>query len=159
MLFVDGFSVCDFGLAAFVCAVMQLLEHRFELAGYRQAEVGGVFQDGEAVVGDRPEDDGGTQDTGLVQNINVQYLGDPHQKESQHLPAEAAEAHGGAELVVLDGAHDAGEIVRDHEDQQRIEQAVTSALEVAEPGADSGERSLDDAPKVFPCSILPQFKW
>ena len=62
MLFVDGFSACDFGLAAFVCAVMQLLEHRFELAGYRQAEVGGVFQDGEAVVGDRPEDDRRAED-------------------------------------------------------------------------------------------------
>lgn len=91
--------------------------------------------------------------------MHVQDLGDAHQKKGQHLPAEASEADSGAELMILDGTHDAGEVVRDHEDQQRIEQAVTSAQEVAEPGADSGERSLDDAPKVFPCSILPQFKW
>ena len=90
--------------------------------------------------------------------MHVQDLGDAHQKKGQHLPAEASEADSGAELIILDGTHDAGEVVHDHEDQKRIKQAVTSAQEVAEPGADSGERSLDDAPKVFPCSILPQFK-
>ena len=106
--------------------------------------MGGVLQDGEAVVGDGPEDHGGTQDAGLVQDVHVQYLGDAHQQEGQYLPAEAAEANRGAELMVLDGAHDAGEIVRDHKDQQRVEQAVASAQEVAEPCADGGERSFDD---------------
>ena len=106
--------------------------------------MGGVLQDGEAVVGDGPEDHGGTQDAGLVQHVYIQNLGDAHQKEGQHLPAEAAEANRGAELMVLDGAHDAGEVVHDHEDQQRVEQAVASAQEIAEPCADGGERSFDD---------------
>ena len=119
--------------------MMQLFEDRFELFGNWQAEVGGILQDTQAVVGDRPEDDGGTQDAGLVQDVHVQDLSDAHQKEGQHLPAEASETDRGAELVVLNGAHDAGEVVRDHENQQRIEQAVASAEEVAEPGADSGE--------------------
>ena len=144
LLFVHRFAVYNFGFATLLISVMQLLEHRFELAGYRQAEVGGVLQDAEAVVGDGPEDDGGAQDTGLVQDMHVQHLGDAHQQEGQHLPAEASKAHGGTELSVLDGAHDAGEVVHDHEDQQRVEQAVASAQEIAEPCADGGERSFDD---------------
>ena len=106
--------------------------------------MGGVHQDGEAVVCNGPEDDSGPQDAGLVQHVYIQNLGDAHQKEGQHLPAEAAEAHGRTELMVLDGAHDAREVVHDHEDQQRVEQAVASAQEIAEPCADGGERSFDD---------------
>ena len=58
---------------------MQLFEHRFQLVGDRQAEMGSVLQDGEAVVGDGPEDDGSTQDAGLVQDVHVQHLSDPAQ--------------------------------------------------------------------------------
>ena len=76
--------------------------------------------------------------------MHVQDLGNAHQQEGQHLPAKPAEADRGTELMVLDGAHNTGEVVHDHEDQQRVEQAVASAQEVAEPGADRGERSFDD---------------
>ena len=76
--------------------------------------------------------------------MDAQHLGDPNQEEGQHLPAEAAEADRGAELPILDGAHDAGKVIHDHEDQQRVEQAVASAQEIAEPCADGGERSFDD---------------
>ncbi len=50
--------------------------------------MGGVLQDGEAVIGDGPEDDGGTQYPRLVQNMDIQHLGNPNQQEGQHLPAE-----------------------------------------------------------------------
>ena len=144
MLFVEGFTVYNFGFATLFTAVVKLFEHLFQRFGDGQAEVCGVLQDGEAVVRNRPEDDSGAQDARLVQDMHVQDLGDAHQQEGQHLPAEAAEADSGAELMVLDGAHDAGEVVHDHEDQQRVEQAVASAQEIAEPCADGGERSFDD---------------
>ena len=123
---------------------MKLFEYLFELFGYGQAEVGSILQDGESVVCNRPEDDRGTQDAGLVQDMDIQNLGNAHQQEGQHLPAVTAEANRGAELMILDGAHHAGDIVHDHEDQQRVEQAVASAQEIAEPCADGGERSFDD---------------
>ena len=56
---------------------MKLFEDRFQLLGDRQAEVSGILQDGEAVVGDRPEDDRRTQDSRLVQHMDVQHLSDP----------------------------------------------------------------------------------
>ena len=144
ILFVHRFAVYNFGFATLFTAVVKLFEHRFQLFGYGQAEVGSILQDGESVVCNRPEDDRGTQDAGLVQDMDIQNLGNAHQQEGQHLPAEASKAHGGTELSVLDGAHDAGEVVHDHEDQQRVEQAVASAQEIAEPCADGGERSFDD---------------
>ena len=154
MLFVEGFTLYGLGFAAFLISIMQLFEHRFQLFGDGQTEVGGVLQDGEAVVGNRPEDHGGTKDTGLVQDVDVQDLGDAHQQEGQHLAAEPAEAHGGAELMILNGTHDAGEIVHDHEDQQGVEQAVVPAQEVAEPCADRGESHFDYVPEFFHSSFL-----
>ena len=77
---------------------MKLFEYLFELFGYGQAEVGSILQDGESVVCNRPEDDRGTQDAGLVQDMDIQNLGIAHQQEGQHLPAEASKAHGGTEL-------------------------------------------------------------
>ena len=58
---------------------MKLFQYLFQLFGNRQAEMGGVLQDGEAVVGDRPEDDRRTQDSRLVQHMDVQHLSDPAQ--------------------------------------------------------------------------------
>ena len=101
---------------------MELLEYVLQLLRDRKAEVGSILQNGEAIVGDRPEDDRCAQDTRLVQYMDVQHLGDPDQKESQNLPAEAAEADRGTELPVLDRAHHARDIVHDHEDQQQHEE-------------------------------------
>ena len=74
---------------------MQLFEHRFELFGDRQAEVGCVLQNGETVICNRSEDNSGTQDTGLVQDVDIQDLGDTHLQESQHLAAESSDNQSG----------------------------------------------------------------
>ena len=107
-----------FRFTALPCSIVQLLEHLFQLLRYWQSEVGGVLQDGEAVIRDRPEDHCRTQDTRLVQHMDIQHLGDPDQQEGQHLPAEAAETDRGAELLILDGTHHAGDVIHDHENQQ-----------------------------------------
>ena len=76
-------------------------------------------------------------------------MGDPDEQEGQDLAAEAAEADGGREPAVADGAHHAGDIVHDHENQKRVEQAVAAAEEIAEPGADGSERRFDHMPEFF----------
>lgn len=85
------FAFYIFRLATLLRAVVQLFEHLFQLVGDGQTEVGGVLQDAEAVIGNRPEDDGSAQDTRLVQDMHLQHLGDAHHQEGQHLPAEAAD--------------------------------------------------------------------
>lgn len=56
------FADHGFLLAALGVSIMKLFEHCFQLFRDRQAEVGGILQDGEAVVGDRPEDDRRAED-------------------------------------------------------------------------------------------------
>ena len=56
------FADHGFRLAAFCFSIMELFQHVLQLLRNRQAEVGGVLQDGEAVVGDRPEDDRRAED-------------------------------------------------------------------------------------------------
>ena len=87
----------------------------------------------------RPEDDRRSQDAGLVQHMDIQHLSDAGQEKGQYLPAEAAKADCGTELPVADGAHDAGQVVDDDKDQQRVQQPVAAAQEVAQPAADGGE--------------------
>ena len=106
--------------------------------------MGGVLDDAEAVVGKGPEDHRSAEYPRLSQDVDIQYMPDTDQHKGENLATQAAEANGGTELFILDGAHDAGEVVHDHEDQQRVEQAVASAQEIAEPCADGGERSFDD---------------
>ena len=57
---------------------MKLFQYLLQLLGDRQAEMGGVLQDGEAVVCNRPEDDRRAEDPRLVQNVCVQGLGNAH---------------------------------------------------------------------------------
>ena len=85
------FTFYIFRLATLLRAVMQLFQYLLQLFGDRQAEVGGILQDGEAVVGNGPEDDGGTKHPRLVQDMYIQNLGNAHQQEGQHLPAEAVD--------------------------------------------------------------------
>ncbi len=107
-----------------------------------------VLQDGEAVVCDCPEDDGGTQDARLAEDVHIEHMGNADEQEGQDLATEPFEADGGAELLIADRAHHAGDVVHDHEDEKRIEQAVVPAEEIAEPGADGGESSLDHVPEI-----------
>jgi hypothetical protein len=59
----------------------------------------------------------------------------------RQIPLEADRAR---ELPVGDGAQYAGNVVADHEDDERNEQPVTASEEIAEPSADSGEDELND---------------
>ena len=118
---------------------MKLFQYFFQLFGDGKAEMGGVLQDGESVVRDGPEDDRRAEDTRLVQHMDIQHLSDAGQEKGQYLPAEAAKADCGTELPVADGAHDAGQVVDDDKDQQRVQQPVAAAQEVAQPAADGGE--------------------
>ena len=79
--------------------------------------MGGVLQNRETVVGNRPEDDRRSQDARLVQHMDIQHLGDPDQQKGQHFATKAAEPDRGTELPVFDGTHHAGDVVHDHEDQ------------------------------------------
>ena len=84
-----------------------------------------------------------------MQHLRVQNVGQAHQQEDQHLPADAAEANRGTELPVTHRAHHPGEVVNDHKHQQRVQQTVASAEEVPEPSAHRGKHKLNHMPEIF----------
>lgn len=63
--------------------------------------------------------------------------------------ADATEADLAGERMVVDGAHDAGEIIDDDESEECIEQTVTAAKEISQPATDASEYDLDGVPEFF----------
>ena len=106
--------------------------------------IGKVFFNGK-----EEKDDRGTENAGFIQDLHVQNMGKSHQQKDEHLAADAFEADGGTELLVWYSAHDAGNVVNRDKDDQRIEQAVAAAEEVAQPCAQAEKRGLNESPEFF----------
>ena len=121
---------------------MQLLQYFLQLSRNRKSKVGSIFNQGQAFIRDVEEDDCRPQDTNLSEYIDVDDVCDADQNEDQHLAADAAKADRRGELFVADRTHDAGDVVADDKDEQRIEQAVAAAKKVAKPASDSGKNKL-----------------
>ena len=135
---------------------MQLLQHGLQLLRDRQAKVGRVLDEGQALVGQVEEDDGGAQDAAGSDDMGVQHMTDAHQREDQHLPADAFEAHAAGQLPVGDCAEDARHVVQGNEQQQGIKKAIAAAEKISQPAADGGEHELDGAPEFFH-KLVPSF--
>jgi hypothetical protein len=85
----------------------------------------------------------------MVEHIDITGRLRCPQSEDQHLAADAFEADRTGELLVGDGAHDAGDVVRHDEDDECDQKAVTAAQEPAEPASDGGECELNGVPEFF----------
>ena len=129
--------------------VVKLGEDVLQCFGDRQAQVGGVLQQGQPLIREIEEDHRRAHDAPGSNHIHIQDVGDAHQQENQHLPTDALETNGAGELLVRRRAHDPRDVVNDCEGHQREEQAVTAAQEPAQPAADGGEGELDAAPELF----------
>ena len=63
--------------------------------------------------------------------------------------------------MVRDGTHHTGQVIEHYERQQRVEQTVTAAEEIAQPTANGGEDELNCVPEflhfVFLLKFNPQY--
>lgn len=80
-------------VTAFLGAVVQLLQHCFQLVWDRQSEMGCVLNKGNAFIGEIEEDDSRAQDAAAANHLRVNNMTDAHQQENQHLAADAPKAH------------------------------------------------------------------
>ena len=81
--------------------------------------------------------------------MGIEKMSDADQGKNQDLLENALEADLTGQLVIHNGAHDAGDVVDDYESQKRVKQAVTSSQEPSQPAADSGEYYLNGRPEFF----------
>ena len=109
----------------------------------------GILHERDAFIRDVEKDDCCAQDGAASDDLHVEDVGDAHQQEDEHLAADALKADSAGELVVCDGAHDAGDVVHNGEDHERNEQAIAAAEEVAQPATDGRKHKLNGVPEFF----------
>ena len=89
--------------------VMQLRKHVLQLLRDRKPQISGVLQQAQAFIAQVKADDRSAQDRAAA---------DHNQHQEQHLFHHAPEADGTGQGPVLNGAHNAGEIIQRHEHEQ-----------------------------------------
>ena len=90
---------------------MELLQYGLDGIRHRQAQVGGILQQGHTLIGKIEENHRRAQDTGRTQHLGIDDIADAHQQENQHLAADALEANLTGKGLVRDGTHDPGDVV------------------------------------------------
>lgn len=109
----------------------------------------GVFHEGEPFVGEVEEDHCGAQYPHLAKDVDVDDVCHANEDEDEHFPADPLEPDRARELLVLHGAHDAGDVVEEGEHDERDEEPVAASEEVAEPASNPCENDLDRVPKFL----------
>ena len=95
------------------------------------------------------KDDRSPQHRSTADDLRVNDVADADDGKDQHLLEDAFEAHGRGQLLVDNGAHDAGDVVDHHKRKQCVKQAVTTSQEPSEPTADGSEGDLNGCPKFL----------
>ena len=103
---------------------MQLRQHVLHSVGNGQADVGCVLQQGQTLVGQVEADHGAAQCGAGAHNMNVHHVGHAHQHQDQHLFTDSLEAHGAGQLLIDHRAHQARDIIQNHENDQRNHESV-----------------------------------
>ena len=128
---------------------MELLQHRLQFLGDRQAKVASVLDETDPFVGHVEKDDRSPQYRSAADDLRVNDVADADNGEDQHLLEDAFEAHGRGQPLVDNGAHDAGDVVDHHKRKQCVKQAVTTSQEPSEPTADGSKGDLNGCPKFL----------
>ena len=112
--------------------VGQLDQHIFQLLRDGNADHGGVFQNGQALIGQVEEDHSGTDCCAVLKDLRVDDVGNPNQQEDAHLLGNALEAHLAGQFLAYTRRKDTGEVVGHHKDDERVEEAIKASEEPAE---------------------------
>ena len=71
---------------------MELLQNRFQLAGDRQTEMGGVLNKGQTLVRDVEEDDRCAYNGAVLDHIEVENVSDTDKREDKYLLEDSLKA-------------------------------------------------------------------
>ena len=127
--------------------MVQLRQDILEFCRDRQADVSGVLKQGLSFVTQIETNHRAAQCTASSYHMNVNGICNAHHDQDKGFLAYSLEAHSTGQLFIQDSAHDTGDIVQHHEDDERDQQAIQASLKVAEPAANSHAGSLDLSPE------------
>src|SRR5690554_5261934 len=103
------------------CTVVELFEYGLQLRRDRKTKMGRILDEGYTLVGNVEENDGGTDYGAGADNLSVQNVAYAYKGKDQHLLEDALEANRRGQLLIDNGAHDAGDVVDDHKGQKCIQ--------------------------------------
>ena len=133
---------------------MKLFQDFLQLFRDRQSQMGRVLQNADTLIGQVEENDCGTQHTAFAKHIDIHNVANAHHSENQNLTADTLETNGTGEVLIGDGAHDAGDVVDYRKGNQRIQKAVNTTQELSKEATESGECNLNARPDLFHSVIL-----
>ena len=109
----------------------------------------GILNQGYPLIGQIEENDRSAEHTDRAKYLNVQKMADTNQGKNQDLAEDALEADSRGELMIGHRAHDPSNVIQNNKGQERVQQAITAAEEIAEPAAHGREHELNGSPKLF----------
>ena len=80
---------------------IQLCQDILQLIGDGQTQMSCILQHGHTFIGQIEENDCGSQNAALAQNVHIQNIGQTNQCENQHLAADATETYRAGQRVPL----------------------------------------------------------
>ena len=87
-------------------------------------------------------------------HMQIDDVRDTDQHDDEHLPTDALEAHLAGELLISNCAHQTGDVVDHHENDERSHQAVHTSYEIAEIAADGSSSRLNLGPDQMSLPLL-----
>ena len=102
------------------------------LCRYRQTEAGGVFDQGDAFVGQVEEDDCRAQHAGGADHLGVEQMGEADEGEDQDFAGNPAKPHCARDAAFVDGCEDSGDVVGDGEEAVCVGFVVALGVTVAQ---------------------------
>ena len=115
---------------------VQLRQDVLQLLRDRQSNVSRVLQQGESLIAQVEANHCAAQCAARAYDMHIHDVGDADEYQDGNLLEDTPEANGAGELLVQNRAHDAGQIVKRHEDNQGNHQSVHTSQKVTEPAAD-----------------------
>ena len=111
--------------------------------------MGCILHQRQALVGNVEKDNCCAQNTAGAYDTDIQNVCNANQQENQHLAADAAKADRAGKRVVIDGAHNAGQIIDNYKGEKCIQQTITAAKEISKPAAKDCKNKLNGVPEFF----------
>lgn len=131
----------------FVGTVGNRVEGVAHLDGYCQSELGDVFNQGDAFVGQIEEGDHRTEHAGRADHLRVQQMRQANEGEDEDFAAYASDPDRRADAAFIDGGEDSGDVVGGNEDDQGINEAVETSHVNGEPRTKASEAGLNGVPR------------
>ena len=78
----------------------------------------GIFKQADALIGNVEKNDCSTKHTARADDMNIENIGNANEQENQNLSTDAFEAYFARQSMIVDGAHNTGDVINDYKNNK-----------------------------------------